>query len=408
MRNDIRRMYKRLVICCALLTIFIGAVAIASAQDSISISRQEYELLQEYKHIEEIRQIIERSFYQEVEPSALIDGAAQGMFSALGDPYSFYYTKEDMDSMREEMTGDYKGIGVQILAQPKDMTVVVVRVFKGSPAEQAGIRAGDKIIQVDDLAVTAYEMSDAVDIMRGGPAGTTVDVTVYRGTEEIKVTVTRGDIHMNNVDSEMLEGNIGYIRLYSFEGTMADEYDKALSGLTEEGMRGLVLDLRDNPGGLTDYAERVAETLLTDELLYYTRDRYGFEVNHYADGEPLNLPLAVLCNGNSASSSEILIGAIQANNAGTIIGEKTFGKGIIQSVYEFPEGDGMQVTTQQYFTPDGRAIHGVGIDPDTEVVMAEDAYDENYNIVREKDNQLQAAIEFILEEVEAAAADSAA
>jgi len=301
--------------------------------------------------------------------------------------------------MNEDMTGEYKGIGVQILARIEDMSVVVVRVFKDSPAEIAGIRAGDKIIQVDDLIVTAYEMNQAIDIMRGGPGGTTVDVTVMRGNEEIPFTVSRGDIHINNVEFEMLGGDIGYIRLFSFEGTMAEEYLTALKTLIGGGMKGLILDLRNNPGGLTNYAERVADSLLNDELLYYTRDRYGFEVNHYADGKPLGLPLVVLCNGNSASSSEILIGAIQANNAGIIIGEKTFGKGIIQSVFPFFEGDGIQVTTQQYFTPDGRAIHGIGIDPDIKVALSEDVFDENYNIIREKDNQLQAAIDEIFRQL---------
>ena len=408
MRKDIRNIYKWIIIGCAALIVLIGAAAYATSQETVTITKQEYELLQKYRHVEEIRQIIAQGFYKDIDPATLIDGAAQGLFTALDDPYSFYYTKTDMTKMREEFTGDYKGIGIQILAQTKDMSVTVVRVFRDSPAEQAGIRAGDKIVQVDDLAVTAYEMNKAVEVMRGGPAGTTVNVTILRGTEEIPLTVTRGDIHMNNVDSEMLADGIGYIRLYSFEGTMADEYRASLTKLTREGMRALVLDLRDNPGGMTLYAEAVGDTLLKDELMYYTRDRYGSEINHYAEGKPLGMPLVVLCNGNSASSSEILIGAVQANKAGVILGEKTFGKGIIQSVYEFPEGDGMQVTTQQYFTPDGRAIHGVGIDPDIEVVMSEDAYDDNHNLVREKDNQLNAAVDEILRQIGETVDDTAA
>ena len=393
MRRDLNRMYKALVIVFVLVTALIGMGAYATSGETHIISDDDYKLLQYYKHLDEMRGIIEAVHYKDVDPQALMDGAAQGMFASLGDPYSFYYTKEYMAKMREEMTGDYKGIGVQILPHPEHFTVNVVRVFKDSPAEQAGIRSGDIIVQVDDLSVTAYVMNEAVSIMRGGPAGSTVDVTVLRGTEEIKYTVTRGDIHMNNVDSEMLEGGIGYIRLYTFEGTMNVEYRQALDRLVAQGMKGLILDLRDNPGGLTTYAEQVGETFLKDELMYYTQDRFGLEIKHFAHGKPLGLPLVVLCNENSASSSEILIGAIQANKAGVIIGEKTFGKGIIQSVYEFPEGDGMQVTTQQYITPDDRAIHGVGIDPDIIVELSEDAYDAQRNIIREKDNQLTAAID---------------
>jgi carboxyl-terminal processing protease len=395
MRKDLSRMYKTLIIC--FLVVFAGTSlgAYAASNETYIITAEDYKLLQEYKHMNDIREIIEGVYYKDVDEQALVDGATQGMFTSLGDPYSFYYTKEAMDKMREEMTGEYKGIGVQILAHPENLTVNVVRVFKESPAEAAGIRAGDIIIQVDDLAVTAYEMNDAVSIMRGGPAGTTVDVTVRRGDEEIKYTVTRGDIHMNTVDSEMLENGIGYIRLYSFEGTMNTEYTAALAKLREQGMTALIIDLRDNPGGLTTYAEAVADTILTKELIYSTQDKYGLSVDRYASGKELGVPLVVLCNGNSASSSEILIGAVKDNGKATIIGEQTFGKGIIQSVYEFPEGDGMQVTSQQYLTPNGSAIHGVGITPDVVVELAEDAYDAQGNIIREKDNQLAAAIEQI-------------
>ena len=396
MRRDLNRMYKALAIVFVLATALIGVGAYASSNETFIITAEDYRLLQKYKHLDDIRDKIEHNFYKDVDPQALMEGAAQGMFNSLGDPYSFYYTKEYMSKMREEMDGEYKGIGVQILAHPEHYTVNVIRVFKGSPAEEAGIRSGDIIVQVDDLAVNASVMNEAVSIMRGGPGGTTVDVTVLRGTEEIKYTVTRGDILMNNAESEMLDNNIGYIRLYSFEGKMNEEYKKALDTLVKQGMEGLILDLRDNPGGLVTFAEQVGGSFLKNEVMYYTQDRYGLEVNHFSSGKPIDhIPLVILCNGNSASASEILIGAIQAHKAGVIIGEKTFGKGIIQSLYPFPEGDGMQVTTQQYFTPDNHAIHGVGIEPDIIVELSEDAYDEQRNIMRDKDNQLLAAIEQI-------------
>ncbi|GHU67183.1 peptidase S41 [Clostridia bacterium] len=401
MTEQMRGLFRRFIIITAALTLILGVCATAFAGDGmVTVTQEEYDLLQQYKHIEEIRQIISQTYYQDVDPDSLLIGAARGLFSPLDDPYSFYYSKDDMSAMNEQLTGDYKGIGVQILAHPADNSLTIVRVFPQSPAEKIGIRSGDKIIQVDDLSVTAFEMNKAVEIMRGGPAGTTVEVTVRRGEEEILFTVERGEIHMNNVEYSMLDNNIGYIRLYSFEGTMATEYADALAKLTEQGMTAMVLDLRDNPGGLTDYAERVANTLLNDELIYYTRDRYGLEVNYYADGKPIGLPLAVLCNGNSASSSEILIGALKDHKTAVIIGEKTFGKGIIQSVYEFPEGDGMQVTSQQYFTPNGDAIHGVGIEPDIEVALNEDAIDENTLLDREKDNQLQAAVDYLMTELD--------
>ncbi|MDR0396419.1 MAG: S41 family peptidase [Oscillospiraceae bacterium] len=401
MTRQIQVMFRRFMLAAALATLMLGVCAVAFAGGgTVTISQEEYDLLQQYKHIEEIRQIISRTYYKDVDPESLLTGAMRGLFDPLNDPYSFYYSKDDVVAMNEQLTGDYKGIGVQILARTEDNSLTIVRVFPGSPAESVGIRSGDKIVQVDDLPVDAFEMNRAVEIMRGGPAGTTVEVTVRRGSEDILFTVPRGDVHMNNVESSMLDDGVGYIRLYSFEGTMAEEYGDALAGLREQGMAALVIDLRDNPGGLTSYAEQVANTLLDDELIYYTSDRYGLEVNYFADGQSLGMPLAVLCNGNSASSSEILIGALKDNGAAVIIGEKTYGKGIIQSVYEFPEGDGMQVTSQQYFTPSGSAIQGVGIEPDIVVALDEDAIDENTILDRDKDNQLKAALEHLVKELE--------
>ncbi|GHU71715.1 peptidase S41 [Clostridia bacterium] len=396
MTQPIKGMFRRFILLAAILTLVISVCATAfAAGGTVTISQEDYELLQQYKHQEEVRQIIAQMYYKDVDPDELSVGAMRGLFTPLEDPYSFYYSVDDMKSMNEQLSGDYKGIGVQILANAVDNSLTIVRVFPDSPAEAVGIRSGDKIIQVDDLPVTAFEMNQAVEIMRGGPAGTTVEVKIKRGEEEIPFTVTRGDIHMNNVESVMFDNDIGYIRLYSFEGTMAREYADALVSLQAEGMAALILDLRDNPGGLTDYAERVANTFLTDELIYSTRDRYGLEVSYFADGQPIGVPVVVLCNGNSASASEIIIGALQDHGTATIIGVKTFGKGIIQSVYEFPQGDGMQVTSQQYFTPSGAAIHGVGIEPDIEVVLNEDAIDENTLLDRSKDNQLDAAIEYL-------------
>jgi len=379
--------------------VVVGVLALRApakaAGNKVEVTQAEYELIERYKHLDEIRQLIEQRFYQEVDDQLVMEGGIAGLFDSLDDPYSFYYSLEDMASMEESITGNYKGIGIQILANPDDDSLTIVRVFKGSPAEAAGIRAGDRIVMVNEIPVAAKDMNEAVSMMRGGTVGTTVDVTVRRGEELIPLTVARGDIQMNNVESEMLENNIGYIRLYSFEGEADSEYEDALDALKADGMASLILDLRDNPGGITDICLAIAETIFEDELVYYTQDRYGIEVNYYADGEALGVPLVVLCNGNSASASEILIGAVQSHGAGTIIGEKTFGKGIVQSMYQFPEGDGMQVTTHQYFIPNGQCIHGVGIEPDIRITLAEDAYDDAYNLIREKDNQLQAAIDVL-------------
>lgn len=403
MSQNHRRYFRNIMAFALALTMLVGGVAFALAQstEGITISAEDYELLMQYKHLEQMRRIILENYYEEVDEADLFTGAAQGMFYSLGDPYSFYYTKESMEKFHETANGEYAGVGIQILANPNDYSLTIVRVFKNSPAEAVGIRAGDKIVQVDDLEVTAYEINDAVSIMKGDVPGTTVDIAVMRGTERLEFTVPRAKILVNNVDYRMLENQIGYIQLFSFEAAIVNEYEKALADLRSQGMQGLILDLRDNPGGNVEYAERIASTILGDELIYYTKDRYGLRVDKYADGEVMEEPLVLLCNANSASASEIILGAVQAHGAGTIVGTTSFGKGIIQSVLTFPEGDGMQVTSAQYFTPDDKTIHGVGVKPDVEIELDEDAYDDGAQILPEKDNQLATAIEVVMEKLQA-------
>ena len=345
--------------------------------------------------------MVESMYYEEPDVDAMLEYAAIGLMFGLDDPYSYYYTPEDYAAMEESVEGTYAGIGTQLIVDPNDYLMTVTRVFKGSPAEEAGVLAGDKIIGVDGVGYTGYEQNQAVAAMRGEP-GTEVTITVARGEETMDIVVRRAQIEMNYAEYEML-GDIGYVIVYDFMGDAVDGFKEAVAYFREQGAKGMILDLRSNGGGLVTDAVQIADVLLPEGVIVSTEDRYGNRTEERSDADMLGLPLAVLVNGYSASASEIVAGAIKDTGVGTLVGEKTFGKGIVQAVYPFTsDGAGIQLTVARYFTPSGVCIHGVGIEPDVEVAQPEDVelrYGIN-NIPREKDVQLQTALEVVQELIE--------
>ena len=321
---------------------------------------------------------------------------AVGLIAGIDDVYSAYYPKEDMEELNEETEGEYAGIGCQLLADPSDELITVTRVFKGSPAESVGIRAGDKIVYVDDVYYSAYEMDEAVNVMRGEPGGT-VKVTVLRNLETIDFDVTREVIHINYVEHEILEGNIGYVMVYDFLGNALEGFTQAIESFKAANVSGMIIDLRNNGGGLVDVCVDMADLILPEGVVVSMRDKYEYTEEYKIDGEYYDVPMVVLINEYSASASEILAGAIRDYEAGTLVGTKSFGKGVVQSVLEFPDGSGVKLTTASYFTPSGECIHDVGIEPDVAVELDEDAvtlYGLN-NLPHEEDAQLQKAIEVL-------------
>ena len=317
--------------------------------------------------------------------------------AGLGDVYSVYFTKEEMAKFNEETEGVYAGIGCQLLADPEDKLITVTRVFKGSPAEAAGVRSGDKIVNVDDTYYSAYEMDEAVSVMRGTP-GETVKVTVLRDLETIDFDIVRQQITINYVEYEILEDvNLGYVMVYDFLGDAVQGFAEALEAFQAHGVSGMIIDLRNNGGGLVDAGVAMADLILPAGTVVSMRDKYGEETSEEIDDEYYSVPMAVLVNGYTASTSEILVGAIRDYKAGTLIGTKTFGKGIVQTSLEFRDGSGMKVTTARYYTPSGECIHGAGIEPDIEVELDEDAvtrYGIN-NLPHDHDAQLQRAIQVL-------------
>ena len=367
-----------------------------SEEETVTINRELFERLIKYEKLDVLLQIAEEYYYKDVDVEAMLDMAAVGLIAGIDDVYSAYYPKEDMEELNEETEGEYAGIGCQLLADPSDELITVTRVFKGSPAESVGIRAGDKIVYVDDVYYSAYEMDEAVNVMRGEPGGT-VKVTVLRNLETIDFDVTREVIHINYVEHEILEGNIGYVMVYDFLGNALEGFTQAIESFKAANVSGMIIDLRNNGGGLVDVCVDMADLILPEGVVVSMRDKYEYTEEYKIDGEYYDVPMVVLINEYSASASEILAGAIRDYEAGTLVGTKSFGKGVVQSVLEFPDGSGVKLTTASYFTPSGECIHDVGIEPDVAVELDEDAvtlYGLN-NLPHEEDAQLQKAIEVL-------------
>lgn len=365
-------------------------------QGNITISREEYDRLKQYEKLDMLLQLVQMYYYEDVDTDEMLESAAFGLVAGIGDVYSTYYTKEDMEAFNEETEGEYAGIGCQLLADPTDQLITITRVFKGSPAEEVGMRTGDKIVYVNDVYYSAYEMDAAVDVMRGTP-GETVKVTVMRGLETIDFDITRKVVNINYVEHQILDGNIGYVMVYDFLGDAVEGFAKALESFKEAGVGGMIIDLRNNGGGLLDASVAMADMILPEGTVVSMRDKLGNEEVFTIDHEYYDVPMVVLINEYSASASEILAGAIRDTGEGTLVGVTTFGKGVVQSVVDFPDGSGLKVTTARYYTPSGECIHEIGIAPHVPVELDEEVvtlYGIN-NLPHDQDAQLQKAIELI-------------
>lgn len=368
--------------------------------DTVTIPREEYEKYRKFSEMFDIYDAASQYFFQEPDDSKLIEYATRGLMSGLDDPYSYYYDPEEYAQMWEDDEGNYVGIGVMIQSNMETKVCTIIRVFKGGPAEEAGVQRGDILYKVgEDLYVNSDNLQDAVDIMRGEP-DTNVDVTFLRGDEEITYTITRRSVSVNQVESGMLDSGIGYIALYEFQGKCEIEFEDALNKLLAEGAEGIIIDLRDNSGGWVDQARYIADLFMDEGELCYLKYREGEEhSDEYRthDGKA-DVKLVILINENTASSSEILTGALKDRAGAVTVGVKSFGKGIIQGVYSVGNaGAGYQMTIAQYFTPNGTAVHKIGFEPDYEVPLP-DGDNGMYEFAdMEKDVQLIKAVEVMKE-----------
>ena len=389
-------MVSLLLTGCALLPTTISDL-VTGADDTVTITRAEYERLQRYAELDEIWQIVEQYYYQEPDTEAMLDGAEMGLLYGLGDPYTYYYTPDQYAQLWADDEGEYAGIGIQIMGDYTTGLCTISRVFLDSPALDAGLRKGDVLTRVEDIDVVTTTLQDAVNIMRGEP-GTPVNVQVQRGDQLLDFVVQRAVVHVNWVNSCMLDGDVGYISLYEFSGDCSPSFAVHLDNLMNQGAKALVIDLRDNPGGWVDDAQKVADMFLEEgnvaSLVY--RDGTTELYTTTTDGKENPIPLVVLVNEYSASASEILAGALQDRGRATIVGTQTFGKGVVQYVLPVgTRGAGMQLTVAQYYTPNGNEVHKVGITPDIEATLPE-GDTTMYDIGDLDDAQLKAAYEVAL------------
>lgn len=322
-----------------------------------------------------------------------------GLAAGAGDPYTTYLTKESMESQTERNSGHFVGIGVDV-TQNEDGKVEIVNVIAGGSAKEAGLQPGDFILEVDGKKLGGRELSEMVSEIKG-KEGTSVVLTMYRKDtgKTWKQEIMRRDIQIETVEYEMLENGIGYIALRAFRENTAEQFHTALEELKNEGMKGILLDLRNNTGGLVPAAYAIGEEILPQGIMVYTMDKEGKRNDLVCDEKYLNLPMTVLVNGHSASASEILAGAIRDTGRGELVGTKTFGKGLIQRLYQLPDGSGLNVTIQKYYTPKGTSIHGVGLEPDYLVELPA-KWEDGMEIPREEDVQMQKGISILRKKTE--------
>ena len=343
---------------------------------------------------ERLKALIDQYYLDDVDESAMVEGMYAGMLNGLGDPYTVYYTEEEFNALMESTSGEYKGIGALMSQNIETGIITITRPFEGCPAQQSGIIAGDIITKVNGQDVGDMELSEVVAMIKG-EAGTTVDITVYRDREELDFTVERADIQVPTVNSKMLDDKIGYIYVMEFDEVTADQFHDALEDLKSQGMEQLVIDLRDNPGGSLDTVIQMLDEILPEGLLVYTEDKYGNREEATSDAEHyLSLPMAVLVNANSASASEIFAGAVKDYHWATLVGTTTYGKGIVQRIFDLGDGTAAKITISKYYTPAGNNIHGIGIEPDVEVEIPTEAYDDGV-VTEDEDAQLQKALELL-------------
>lgn len=332
------------------------------------------------------------------------DWIYRGYMYSLNDPYSVYYDKDEYTSLNEENSGTYCGIGVQVSQNVYTGIITAVKVFKDSPAQEAGMLPGDILYKVEDIEATGEDLSLLVSDHIRGEEGTKVHLTVYRQStdEYVEMDVERRMVENPTVEYEMLENKAGYISLSSFEEVSSEQFKKAVDDLTAQGMEKLIVDLRNNGGGVVQAAKEIADYLLPDGKTIVSFKGKGIDDSTYSsdDGHEVDVPIVLLVNGESASASEVLTGALKDNNWATIVGEKTFGKGIAQGVFNLPDGSGLKLTTAYYYTPSGECIHKLGIEPDVTVALAEDLKSK-IEIPKSEDNQLQTALEVFDEGVDA-------
>ena len=380
--------------------VLTGVLVVALAVGGVKFvqQRQYNGVLSDSSHVQKIEyleKMIDQEYLGEVDNDEMAEGVYAGLVYGLGDVYSRYYTADEYAQETASTDGAYAGIGVSI-QKNKNGGVQIAECYEGGPGADAGLQTGDVITAINDTDVTDMELSDVVSLIRENKDKTIV-LTVFRENEEksreISVDVT--DVELPSVFGEMLDKKTGYIQITQFTGVTPQQYKDMFTELKDKGMERLVIDLRDNPGGLLTSVCDILREILPEGLIVYTEDKYGNREEETCDGKhQLDMPLAVLVNENSASASEIFAGAVQDHGVGTIVGTTTYGKGVVQELRQLSDGSAVKLTVSNYYTPNGNSINKVGIKPDVEVKLASELLNKD-EITHEEDNQFQKALDVI-------------
>ena len=392
--EKIKKFYRvsMLIIVVSLITFVLTSVFLynklgVSSYANIGISSVNSELI---KKITAIKSILDSKYISEINEEQLINSAIKGYVTGLDDPYTEYFTKEEMEEFTREIDGNYVGIGIYMVKDSTNNTVVVLSPVKGSPAEKAGIQTGDIIRKVDGVEYTGEDFEEISNHIKG-KEGTFVTIEIERNKERLTFEVERKNIDLYPIESKVLTDNIGYINITSFYTDCAKEFKTLYNNLNKNNLKGLIIDLRNNGGGVVSEALKIADFALEkNKTMLIIKDKEGNEEIEKSTNKPIiNVPIVILTNGNTASSSEILVSALKENNRATVVGEKTYGKGVIQELLTLSDGSGIKVTIEEYYTPNRNKINGIGITPDVEITLKEN---ENGT---ESDIQLEEAIKIL-------------
>ena len=393
MENNNKNFWKG-ALCGALATLLVvgiigGTILICSM---LGLTNKIVDLKTEMK-LKMIESIIDKNYLyiDDVDEEEMRDSLIAGYVDGLNEPYTVYYNEEETTALFETTSGEFGGVGITIMQDVTTMQMTFSTIHKECPGEEAGFRVGDILYKVDGEDVTGQDLDHVITKIRG-EVGSQVELTVLRGEkfEEYTATLTRTLIQNQTVEQKMLDNKIGYIKVTGFEDTTVGQFEAALLDLTEQKMESLIIDLRGNPGGNLSVVVEMCDMILPEGTIVSVEDRNGKGESFTSDEEhKLNVPLAVLINGNSASASEIFAGAVKDYGIGTLVGTTTFGKGIVQNIYGLPDNTSFKITSSEYFTPNGTNIHGVGVEPD--VVIEYEYNEEN----QEADNQLDKAVEIL-------------
>lgn len=377
-----------MVTSISLYTYFVNN-PISITSKSSSSSKDIAGTLQKYK------EIIDKYYLGDVDEEKLKEGAIKGYIEGLGDPYTEYISADEMEDYLSDTMGNFVGIGIYMVKNTEKGKIQVLAPIKGSPAEKAGIQAGDLILTVDGVDYSADEMTIASNKIKG-EEGTTVTIEVLRGTETKKYELKREKVKVNQVEGKVLSNNIGYINFTSFDETTADDFKTKFEELNKQGIKSLIIDLRNNGGGIVDQALQIADYVADkDSVLLYEVDKNNKETVKKAKTDPIiNMPIIILTNENTASASEILAGALKDLGKAKTVGTTTYGKGVIQQILKLSDGSGLKVTIEEYQTPNRNKIHKIGIAPDEEVKLP-DSVTNVLNVTESEDTQLQKAIEML-------------